>query len=120
MLHYLLIIFNRLVEETVQSKGSEWVHPNDLYYLGISHYELGNYNEAIKTFDKAITLYTHFADAKYYKGKCYEQLKQEALSKAVLKEADEDFANGYTLNEDNIIYEYYPYQVYWRWRKNHF
>ncbi len=112
-----LTILSSLVQQTVQSKGNEWVHPNELYYLGIAHYELGKYTEAIQVFDKAIALYPHFADAKYYKGKCYELQQQEMQSKAAFYEADEDFAKGYTLNEDNIIYEYYPYQVYWKWKR---
>ncbi len=112
-----LTILQNLVMETTQLRGSEWVHPNHFYYLGIAHYELGNYAEAIQTFDQAIALYPHFADAKYYKGKCYEQQQQETLCKAILKEADDDFEKGYTINEDNIIYEYYPYQVYWKWKR---
>jgi tetratricopeptide (TPR) repeat protein len=112
-----LTILNRLVQQTTDSKGKEWVHPNDLYYLGITYYELGKYTEAIQTFDEAITLYHNFADAKYYKGKCYAQQQQDVLSKTAFKEADEDFAKGYTINEDNIIYEYYPYQVYWKWKR---
>jgi tetratricopeptide (TPR) repeat protein len=106
-----------LIEKTIQSRGADWVHPNDLYYQGIAYYELGNYDKAIESFDKAIIVYPHFADAKYYNGKCYAQLKQEQSSKAAFAAADEDFANGYTINEDNIIYEYYPYQVYWKWKR---
>jgi tetratricopeptide (TPR) repeat protein len=112
-----LSILNRLVEQTILSKGNEWVHPNDLYYMGCAYYELGKYTEAIESFDKAIELYPHFADAKYYKGKCYAQQHEDTLSKAAFTDADEDFAKGYTINEDNIIYEYYPYQVYWKWKR---
>lgn len=29
----------------------------------------------------------------------------------LMEEAEEDYKNGYKLNEDNAIYETYPYQV---------
>jgi len=32
----------------------------------------------------------------------------------LMREAKKDFENGYTINEDNAIYELYPYQVNWK------
>ena len=32
-------------------------------------------------------------------------------AKEMLEQAKEDFKKGYKLNEDNVIYETYPYQL---------
>ena len=60
-----------LIDETERQKemvGAENVHHLDLFYLGVSHYEQSEYNEAIIAFDAAIRTYPNFSDALYYKG----------------------------------------------------
>jgi hypothetical protein len=32
----------------------------------------------------------------------------------LIKKAKKDFEEGYTINEDNSLYELYPYQVNWK------
>ncbi len=87
------------------------MHPLDLFYLGIVYYEKENYPAAIEYFDKSLKLYTNFSDAKFYKANCLGREHRTDEAKALLSEAGEDFRQGYTMNEDNVPYESYPYQV---------
>ncbi|QQD16196.1 tetratricopeptide repeat protein [Sphingobacterium sp. UDSM-2020] len=104
-------IFKQEVDKMLQEHGEDWVHHLDLFYYGISQYEQGKYDMAIKTFDRALVQYQQFSDAKYYKAVSLVHLgKTEAASK-LLEEAQQDRKNGYTINEDNVIYERYPYQL---------
>ena len=86
-------------------------HPTAYFYLGIAKYELKKWDEAIAIFDKAIKIYPEFSDAKYYKAICW--LKQGKLREevvALVGIAREDAAKGFSINEDNTVYETYPYQ----------
>lgn len=68
--------------------------------------------KAIETFDKSLGLYQNFSDVQYYKARCLIRLNKlnEALS--LMNDASNNFKQGYTINEDNVIHEYYPYQVH--------
>jgi tetratricopeptide (TPR) repeat protein len=108
------IFFKDYVEDIYKNRqGLE--HPTALFYYGISKYEQKKWNEAIIEFDKAIKIYPNFSDAKYYKAICLSRLmdKQENVTK-LYNEAKEDAKKGYTINEDNTIYETYPYQKRWK------
>lgn len=89
-------------------------HPTALFYYGIAEYELKKWDEATALFDKALKIYPNFSDAKYYKAVCSARLggKEEDI-KALFLSAKEDAKQGYTINEDNTVYEKYPYQVRW-------
>ncbi len=110
------LLHNR-VTTVEKEKGASWVHPNELFYLGIAQFELGKFQDAIQTFDKTLEMYPQFSDAMYYKGKCYECLGETEPAQTCFKQARIDFDKGYTLNEDNVIYEPYPYQVNWKLKK---
>ncbi|MEP6929162.1 MAG: tetratricopeptide repeat protein [Flavobacterium sp.] len=90
-------------------------HPTALFYYGIAKYELKQWTEAIVLFDKALKIYPNFSDAKYYKSICMIKLgaNREEI-KILYTQAKEDAKIGYTINEDNTIYESYPYQVRWK------
>lgn len=90
-------------------------HPTALFYYGIAKYELKKWDEAIVLFDKALKIYPNFSDAKYYKAICLARLgtKEEDI-KALFTSAKQDAKLGYTINEDNTVYETYPYQVRWK------
>jgi tetratricopeptide (TPR) repeat protein len=89
-------------------------HPTALFYYGIAKYEQSKWEEAIIIFDKALKIYPNFSDVKYYKAICLARLgKQEEVTK-LLNEAKQDAKIGYTINEDNTIYETYPYQKKWQ------
>lgn len=88
-------------------------HPTALFYYGISQYEQKKYDDAIITFDKALKIYSNFSDVKYYKAICLARIgKRDDVSK-LTDESKADYKLGYTMNEDNTIYETYPYQIKW-------
>lgn len=87
-------------------------HFLDVFYMGIAKYELGKYEEAIEQFDISLGTYREFSDAEYYKGLCLIKLGRNDEADKLVQKAITDYRNGYTINEDNVIYERYPYQVY--------
>lgn len=88
----------------------EACHYLDWFYLGIADFELGNYPEAIASFDMALKVYDNFADALYFKGRSMAKMGQLEEGFALEKKAFENGDNSF--NEDNAIYEIYPYQVF--------
>lgn len=107
-------LFKEDIDLIIQEKNREWVHHLDLFYFGISRYEQKKYEEAIETFDWALSIYPTFSDVQYYKGICLSRLGKEEEAKALIEQARLNAAQGYTINEDNAIYERYPYQVRWQ------
>jgi tetratricopeptide (TPR) repeat protein len=99
------------IEHTKKTNGESWVHHLDLFYVGIATQELGRHKEAIQYFDKALNEYPRFSDAKYYKAVSLFRTGQIDHAEKVLNECELDFKKGYTINEDNTIYERYPYQI---------
>ncbi len=95
--------------------GRDWVHYLDLMYLGIVNMELKQYEEAILNFDEALLQYENFSDVKYYKAICLYSLGKNEEGKKLVEEAKKDLINRNTINEDNIIYEQYPYQIRKSW-----
>lgn len=103
-------------EETIsnQKKMFSEAHHLDLFYLGVTKYELGKYQEAITIFDEALNQYPKFSDVIYYKALALNKIKENNLeSSKLLKLAKEYASKGFTINEDNAIYEDYPYKVKW-------
>jgi len=87
-------------------------HPTAYFYQGIAKYELKKWEEAIIIFDKALKIYPEFSDAKFYKAICWlKQGKPKEEITALIGSAREDAKKGFSINEDNTIYETYPYQM---------
>ena len=97
-------------EQEVRIKQAHFL---DLFYFGISKFEQNKWEEAIVEFDKALDSYKNFSEAKYYKAICYAELNNIEMFKIFFEEAKKDAEKGYTINEDNSIYEMYPYKVRW-------
>jgi len=106
-------VFEEDIMEQRQQWGEDGAHHLDLFYFGISKYELGKYAEAIAEFDKALALYPNFSDVQYYKAFCLMYLGKEAEALTLFEAAKKNGMAGNTINEDNVIYERYPYQVKW-------
>lgn len=104
-------LLQQYVNESLKNRGEDWVHHTALFYLGISKYEQGRYNEAIAEFDRSLKKYPNYSDVKTYKGICLYKLGKKEEADIYLKEAEEDYKQGYKINEDNVAYETYPYQV---------
>jgi tetratricopeptide (TPR) repeat protein len=101
----------KTTDQQRKSMGSHWVHPLDLFYLGIVYYEKEDYTKAIETLDTCLSLYPNFSDAKFYKAMCFARSNKQEEAITIWKEAARDHKLGYTINEDNAEYETYPYQV---------
>ncbi|MCP2026311.1 tetratricopeptide (TPR) repeat protein [Flavobacterium sp. HSC-32F16] len=87
-------------------------HPTAYFYQGIAKYELKKWDEAIAIFDKALKIYPEFSDAKVYKAICWlKQGKPQEEVMALINIAKDDAKKGFSINEDNAIYETYPYQM---------
>jgi tetratricopeptide (TPR) repeat protein len=102
--HYV----RKSIDEGVARVGEG--HHLEQLYLGVIFMELKKLPEAIKWFDGALKAYPRFSDAKYYKALCLRMSGQPGDAQ-LMKEAAADLKAGYTINEDNVLYEEYPYQV---------
>jgi len=105
-------ILQNYVDEIYKNRD-KLEHPTAYFYLGIAKFELKKFDEAIAVFDKALKVYPNFSDAKFYKAICLVRKEKFEDAKALLKESEADYKIGYKLNEDNTIYETYPYQKKW-------
>jgi len=101
-------------EQQLKNQGEGWVHHLDLFYLGIARYEQNKYEEAIKAFNRALEKYPKFSEVLYYKAICTGRLGDEDEAKRLMEEAKKYGKQGFTINEDNSIYERYPYQIRWK------
>lgn len=101
------------VDHQYEEYGEEMVHHLDLFYLGIAQYEQGKYKDALTTFDRALAKYPKFSDVLYHKAICLGKMGGKTEAKETLEAAKEYGKLGYTINEDNSLYERYPYQVRW-------
>jgi tetratricopeptide (TPR) repeat protein len=104
----------KIFAEDIQAQAKTgWSHQLDLFYYGISLFEQQKWEEAIEQFDKSLELYPKFADAQFYKAQALARLGKIEKARAVSQKAKENGKAGNTVNEDNAIYERYPYQVRW-------
>ncbi|TRO66822.1 tetratricopeptide repeat protein [Christiangramia sabulilitoris] len=106
-------LFEKDYKKTVQENGKGWLHHLDLFYYGISKYEQKKYKEALELFDQALEIYPQFSDVQYYKARTLYKLGRPEEGENVYIKAKENAKQGYSINEDNAIYERYPYQVRW-------
>ena len=109
---YLLKSQQQQFKDFPNDTPEEACHYLDWFYLGIVEYELGNYEEAIQNFDMSLKVYTNFGDAMYYKAFSLRDSEQLEDAKKVYTQAFENNQN--TINEDNVYYEVYPYQIFHR------
>lgn len=107
-------IFEREIAERVAKQGPDWAHHLDLFYYGISKYEQQQWAESITILDRALAAYPEFSDAAYYKAVCLHRLGKAEEAKALFAKAKANAEKGYTINEDNAVYELYPYQIRWK------
>src|SRR5690606_14010786 len=106
-------IFKIDYEKQLSERGKDWMQPVDLFYYGISKYEQGKYTEAIELFDLALEIHTQFSDVQYYKAFCLSKTGKIEEAEELMKIAKVNGKQGYSFNEDNAVYERYPYQVRW-------
>ena len=101
-------------EKQLAQHGKDWLHPVDLFYHGISKFEQQKYEEAVELFDLALDIHDKFSDVQYYKAICLGKIGKFDEAEELMEIAEFNGKQGYSFNEDNVIYERYPYQVRWR------
>ncbi|WP_143055649.1 tetratricopeptide repeat protein [Flavobacterium terrigena] len=94
-----------------QKQNQGEAHHLDLFYYGISIFEQNRFEEAITVFDRALKQYPTFSDVKFYKALCLRKISKMEEAKILFEESKKDLENGSTINEDQIHYEMYPYQI---------
>jgi tetratricopeptide (TPR) repeat protein len=102
-------------KEQEKQRSEEWLHFIDKLYIGIIYFELKNYPEAIRYFDKSLKSYPTFSDAQYWKGMAMMYLVDKKEGYALMKEGKKNFKNKHAFNEDSTFYELYPYQITREW-----
>ncbi|WP_300024290.1 hypothetical protein [uncultured Maribacter sp.] len=106
---FLLLSKEQQFKDFPNDPPQEACHYLDWYYLGIADFELGNYKDAITSLEMSLKVYENFAEALYFKGRSMTKLGNEEGAEWE-KKAFEYGDN--TINEDNVIYEIYPYQLF--------
>ncbi len=104
-------LFENSINEVRKNNGWQSIHYLDWFYLGITLFEKNDFNGAYDCFDSCLHIYPKFSDAKFYKSWCLTELHQYKPALGLISEANNDFDEGYTINEDNARLEQYPYQV---------
>lgn len=87
------------------------IHFNTLLYMGILYYEMKENDKAKENLLKCLAIYKELPDANYYLAMVYKKEKNMELKERYLQIAKESKLNGYSLNEDNVFYSYYPHQI---------
>jgi tetratricopeptide (TPR) repeat protein len=115
--------FDKAKEYLIKSKEQQFLdfpndspeeacHYLDWFYLGLVEDELKNYEVAIEYFNMSLKVYKNFGDAMYYKAYSQLALNRVDEAKSTYEKAFENNQN--TINEDNVFYEVYPYQIFHR------
>lgn len=97
-----------------EEKFEDGAHFLDRFYYGISKYEQAKWEEAIEQFDIALQVYPNFAEVLLYKGLALAKNGNMEEAEPLIHAARTEGENGNTFNEDNAIYEMYPYQFHWK------
>lgn len=106
-------IFTQDVNTQVEEWGEKEYHHLSIFYLAISQYEQKKWEEANKNFDKTLEKYPTFSEALYYKSICLMNLNQNEKGMVAYEKAKINGQKGNTINEDNSLYEPYPYKILW-------
>jgi len=110
--NYLLQSKEQQFKDFPDDPPEEACHYMDWFYLGVVEYELKNYEKAIENFDMSLKVYKNFGDAFYYKGISQYNSGKKKEAKKTIELAWENNQN--TINEDQVYYVVYPYQVFHR------
>lgn len=106
-------VFRKDFEYIKNEKGEDWLHHLDLFYYGISKYEQKDYEGAIRLFDMALKIYPQFSDVICYKAESLRRIGKIKEGNELYKQCQSFAEKGFTINEDNVKYERYPYQIRW-------
>lgn len=105
------LYMDRVIAIDTAEHGPAGLHYLHEFYYGVVQYEREQYPEAIAWFDRALVMYPGFSDVEYYKALSMEKLGLSGEALTLFRSAAVHFDQGLTINEDNAIYESYPYQL---------
>jgi tetratricopeptide (TPR) repeat protein len=100
-----------VIEMGGKTTDSSNVHFNTLLYVGILYYEMKDYNKAKQYLLQCMAKYKQLPDANFYLAMVYKSENNIILKDKYLRIAKESKSKGYSLNEGNVFYSYYPHQV---------
>ena len=107
-------VFKKDIEAQLAERNE--AHFLDWFYYGISFFEQQKWEDAINCFNQTLSVYDNLAEAQYYKAVSMARLnypKNEVSQ--MFDNAISDGKKGNTINEDNAVYEKYPYQLNWEY-----
>jgi tetratricopeptide (TPR) repeat protein len=86
-------------------------HFNSMLYLGILYYEMKETKKACEWLLKSLNIYPNSPEANYYLALVYKKTNNTQLYLKHLMSSKDAIISGYSLNEDNEYYVYYPHQI---------
>lgn len=93
---YSILFFDTYIEKETLESGEDWVELTAFLYRGIAHFENGNYEEALRDFDKQLNYARGFsADAKYFKAQVFMIQNRCKEAKELVTSGIEDYNYGY-------------------------
>ena len=101
--------FDISIQKKTGLLGEDWVDVKTFLYYGIVEFELGNYQESIELFNKAISYSKKFSEAYYYRGLAYQRLNNPIEACNDLERSYSYYNEGYYIS--NPYYEL-PNQIY--------
>jgi TolA-binding protein len=87
------------------------IHYNSLLYMGITKMEARNLDSAEYWLSKSLHIYPQLPEANYYLSVVYRSENKTTQEKNCLELARKFIQDGYRMNEDNMYYVNYPYQI---------
>ncbi len=104
--HYLDLSVNLKI-----SKGKNWVHYIDWFYWGLIKHKQNDNVHALEYYDNALTQFSNFPDAMYYKALILLKEGKKEEARELLIKAEDSLQQDYRLNETNEMYVNYPFQI---------
>jgi len=97
----------------IQTGGdtTKGIHYNTLFYIGILHFKMGDYAKAKEDLLRCIKEYDMLPEANYWLAQIYKKENNSVLEKKYLNIAKNAKKQGYSMNEGNLPYVYYPEQI---------
>jgi tetratricopeptide (TPR) repeat protein len=100
-----------VINDELKGRGDEFTHYMHWFYLGIIKKEKEQLDSASFYFEKCLKFYSQLPDAIYYNAYCKKNKIGETEFLKQLELAMSYANKGYGINEDNALYELYPYQI---------
>jgi tetratricopeptide (TPR) repeat protein len=87
------------------------IHFNSLLYMGITKSVNNEPDSAEIYFKKSLNIYPELPEANYYLALIYKKRNETDLEKRYLEIAQKSILANYSMNEDNLYYVNYPWQI---------